>query len=117
MAVVRRGGGVDSPRRRCDTLSSLTLPPAPHTGGRPAPPPPPSPPLQADASTPITAIGVEQFVLVEAASGRAVLTLRIPEAALALTAADRVRGDGAELAVTCTPPDGDAFTITLHASG
>jgi hypothetical protein len=56
-------------------------------------------------------------VLVEAASGRAVLTLRIPEAALALTAADRVRGDGAELAVTCTPPDGDAFTITLHASG
>ncbi len=81
--------------------------------------PPVSRAPQADASIPITSIGVDKFVLCESSSGRPLLRVSFPEVLLQ----PRRRGEpaAAELILTCQPPVGagetavKAFDVIMQA--
>ncbi len=74
---------------------------------------------QADASVPITSIGVDKFVLCDATTGRPVLRLSFPEV---LLQQPRRRGDppAEELVLNCQPPvgapGGSVFDVVLRAT-
>jgi hypothetical protein len=74
--------------------------------------------LQADSSIPITSIGVDKFVLCERATDRTIVRLSIPQAQVALRAAERAAGaQSPSLEVSCAPPvgapGGRTFVVTL----